>query len=226
MPPGSAESLRLSYKTAFSQLVQDYASYLRRNIRETPALGTHRPIAAQTGGQALEATTSHHLTDNGSEQEPSETNGTGVAVCVEVVVGNVSLACLKGQLNRTTIDVHNSTTATNQVPTLTRGFNEVIGHTGPTDTNVAVGSKRGGGAEHATASEGLLVIEAMRNVSHSVQHHACESPAIEQALATRLLDAQDLEESRDFFQYSQMLFNHLLGQRGDFDLKIRWRKTM
>ncbi|CAL8255746.1 unnamed protein product [Merluccius merluccius] len=88
VPPGSAESLRLSYRTAFSQLVLDYASYLRRNVRETP-------------------------------------------------------------------------------PTV-----------------------------------------------------------IEQALATRLLDAQDLEESRDFFLYSHTLFNDLLGQRGDFDLRIRWRKTL
>ncbi|CAL8307558.1 unnamed protein product [Lota lota] len=236
VPPGSAESLRLSYRTAFSQLVQDYASYLRRNIRETPPSGTHKPIAAQPDGQTLSATTFHHLTDNGTEQEPSETKGAGVAACVGAVVGNVSLACPKGHLNRTTTDGHNSTTAMNQAATLTGGSNEVMGNTGPkeTDTNVAVSSKRGaanvmsgvGGAAHTTASEGLLVIEAMRNVSHSVQHRACESPVIEQALATLLLDAQGLEESRDFFLYSQPLFNNLLGQRADFDLKIRWRKTM
>ena len=76
-----------------------------------------------------------------------------------------------------------------------------------------------GGTEHTTtASEGLLVIETMRNVSHSVHSTMPVSlPVIEQALATRLLDAQDLEESRDFFLYSHTLFNDLLGQRGDFD---------
>ncbi|KAK0133989.1 hypothetical protein N1851_030457 [Merluccius polli] len=223
VPPGSAESLRLSYRTAFSQLVLDYASYLRRNVRETPPTGTHRPVVAQPVGQTPEATTSHHLPHNGTERGLSETNGVGVAVCVG---GNVSLACPKGHLNRTTADVRNSTTTTNQAAALTRGSNEVIGHTSPSKRGAANLSSGGGGTEHTTASEGLLVIETMRNVSHSVQHHACESPVIEQALATRLLDAQDLEESRDFFLYSHTLFNDLLGQRGDFDLRIRWRKTL
>jgi len=234
VPPGSAESLRLSYRTAFSQLVRDYGSYLRRNIRETPPLAARRPTGApRGGGRVLGATPPPpRLRDGGTEQEANaEANGTGAAVCAGalplLLPGNVSLACPKGPLNGTT--AHQA-----PMPAFASGkSNEVTGsgsHAGPREPDQAPAPadvlSGGGGAGHATAAtEGLLVIEAKRNVSHHVQHRACESPAIEQALAARLLEAQDLEESRDFFLYSPALFSQLLSQRGHFDLKIRWRKT-
>ena len=240
VPLGSAESLRLSYRTAFAQLGQDYAAYLRRNIRETPPSGTHKPYAAvQPGGRIPAAATSHHLTVHGTGQEPSGTKGAGVAACAGgATLGNVSLACPEGHLNGSAPDRHNSTTATKQAADLAGGSNEVTGHMGPKEmdnnnnnnNNDTVGPERRaagvvGGAAHTAASQGLLVIEAMRNVSHSVQHRACESPVIEQALASLISEAQDLEESRDFFLYPRPLLDNLLGQRADFDLKIRWRKT-
>ncbi|KAJ3599142.1 hypothetical protein NHX12_033105 [Muraenolepis orangiensis] len=234
VPPGSAESLRLSYKTAFSQLVQDYASYLRRNVRETPpGVGAHRPTAARPGdGRVPEATASHHRTDSGTEREPSKANRGPVTP--GLTEGQVGPARPQGPLDRAATAPHrlNLTTVANRAATPTGGSEGVLRHQGLTETDASPAavpasgnSGGGGGAEHSTAAgEGLLVIEGTRNVSHSVQHRACESPVIEQALAVRLLDAQDLDEIRVFFQYSQQLFDHLLGQRGDFDLKIRWRK--
>lgn len=67
---------------------------------------------------------------------------------------------------------------------------------------------------------GLLVIEPLRNVSHSVQHHPCESSAIQQALVTRIMDAQDLERNRNFFRYQDRIFHSFVRQRDDFELKI------
>ena len=237
MPLGSAESLRLSYRTAFAQLGQDYAAYLRRNIRETPASGAHKPNAAgaRPGGRTPAATTSHRLADRGAGRAQSGTTGAGEgAVCAGggVTMGNVSRVCPKGHLNGTAPDGRNSTTATNQAVALSGGSNEATGHTGPkeTDNNNDTVGPEGGAASVLGGvggpSEGLLVIEALRNVSHRVQHRACESPVIEQALATLISEAQDLEESRDFFLYPRLLLDNLLGQRADFDLKIRWRKTL
>lgn len=66
---------------------------------------------------------------------------------------------------------------------------------------------------------GLLVIEPQMNVSHSVQHHPCQAPAIQQALVTRIINAQDLDRNRNFFRYPDKVFLGLLRQREDFDLK-------
>lgn len=66
---------------------------------------------------------------------------------------------------------------------------------------------------------GLLVIEPLRNVSHRVQHHPCESSAIQQALVTRIMDAQDLERNRNFFRYQDRIFHSFVRQRDDFELK-------
>ena len=65
---------------------------------------------------------------------------------------------------------------------------------------------------------GLLVIEPLRNVSHNVQHHPCESPAIQEALVSRIINAQDLERNRRFFQYPERVFYSHLRQRDDFEL--------
>lgn len=66
---------------------------------------------------------------------------------------------------------------------------------------------------------GLLVIEPSRNVSHSVQHHPCESPAIQEALVTRIINVQDLESNGNFFLCADGVFQSLLRQRDDFELR-------
>ncbi|KAK2828693.1 hypothetical protein Q5P01_019727 [Channa striata] len=68
---------------------------------------------------------------------------------------------------------------------------------------------------------GLLVIEPLRNVSHNVQHHPCESPAIQQALVTLIINAQDLEQNRNFFLYPDKVFHSLIRQREDFEFKTQ-----
>ncbi|XP_077403323.1 uncharacterized protein LOC144036500 [Vanacampus margaritifer] len=68
------------------------------------------------------------------------------------------------------------------------------------------------------SKEGMLVIEPGRNVSHNVLHHPCQSPAIQQALVTRIINAQDLEHSRNFFLYSKKVFQRLLTQEDAFQL--------
>ncbi|XP_077361317.1 uncharacterized protein LOC144006381 [Festucalex cinctus] len=65
---------------------------------------------------------------------------------------------------------------------------------------------------------GLLVIEPGRNVSHSVLHHPCQSPAIQQALVTRIINSQDLDNSRSFFLYSKKVFQGLLAQEDAFQI--------
>ncbi|KAM3876244.1 uncharacterized protein ACN63O_024278 [Diretmus argenteus] len=47
VPSGSAESLRLSYQTGLTRLVQGFTAYLRRNIQETAAPGAPGPKAKQ-----------------------------------------------------------------------------------------------------------------------------------------------------------------------------------
>lgn len=69
-----------------------------------------------------------------------------------------------------------------------------------------------------SSAMGLLVIEPLRNVSHNVQHHQCESPAIQHALVSRIMDALDMEQNKHFFQYSEKVFYHLLRQEDDFEL--------
>ncbi|KAF3706580.1 hypothetical protein EXN66_Car022272 [Channa argus] len=66
---------------------------------------------------------------------------------------------------------------------------------------------------------GLLVIEPWKNVSHHVQHHPCESPAIQQALVTRIINAQDLERNRNFFLYPEKVFRSLIRQRNYFEFQ-------
>lgn len=86
---------------------------------------------------------------------------------------------------------------------------------GETNSNTSAGCIR----EEEDSGLGLLVIEPQRKVSHSVQHHPCESAAIQQALVTRIMKAQDLEQNRNFFLYPQKVLQSLLRQRDDFELK-------
>lgn len=65
---------------------------------------------------------------------------------------------------------------------------------------------------------GLLVIEPLRNVSHGVQHHQCQSAAIQLALVTRIMDALDMEQNKLFFQYPKRVFHSLLRQKDGFEL--------
>ncbi|XP_038127876.1 uncharacterized protein LOC119774434 [Cyprinodon tularosa] len=73
--------------------------------------------------------------------------------------------------------------------------------------------------EETDSKLGLLVIEPQRNVSHNVQHQACESPSIQQALLTRIMKSQDLQRNRIFFLYPDKVLQNLLRQRDDFELK-------
>nr|XP_057942139.1 uncharacterized protein LOC131137820 [Doryrhamphus excisus] len=170
VPPGSAESLRLSYKTAFNRLVQGYTIYLHRNIQETA------PSALQNLRKAANIS--------------SVTNKT----------------C--SPLSFSQGDTLNETNPRGGCRT-----DESASKGGHGDDIVWAGNRSDDGA-----TQGLLVIEAGRNVSHDVQHHPCESPAIQRALVIRIVNAQYLEQSRNFFLYSKKIFHRLLGQRDAFEL--------
>ncbi|XP_018581990.1 uncharacterized protein LOC108918864 [Scleropages formosus] len=64
----------------------------------------------------------------------------------------------------------------------------------------------------------LLVLEPLRNVSHAVRHRACESEAIADALADRILGLLDLQRSLDFFNQTEMHMDVLVKQQGNFSL--------
>ncbi|XP_054881890.1 uncharacterized protein LOC129356327 [Poeciliopsis prolifica] len=66
---------------------------------------------------------------------------------------------------------------------------------------------------------GLLVIEPQREVSHGVRHRPCESAAIQEALVTRIMKAQDLQRNRNFFLYPEKVLRGLLRQRQHFELR-------
>ncbi|KAM9780964.1 uncharacterized protein LOC133168464 [Syngnathus typhle] len=141
VPTGSAESLRLSYKTALNHLLQGYTVYLHGNIQETAA-----------------SLAEHH----------------GNGTCSSELSFNIS-----------------------QAKTLDQTSHDGICR---------------------THKEGVLVIEPGRNVTHGVWHHPCESPAIQQALVTRIINAQDLEHSRSFFLHPKKVFQRLLTQEDAFEL--------
>ncbi|XP_035998505.1 uncharacterized protein LOC105939363 [Fundulus heteroclitus] len=73
--------------------------------------------------------------------------------------------------------------------------------------------------EEEDSELGLLVIEPQRKVSHTIQHHPCESPAIQQALVAHIMKSQDLQRNRNFFLYPEKVLQSLLKQRDDFELK-------
>jgi len=199
VPPGSAESLRLSYKTAFGRLVPGYTAYLHRTIQETPA--PRRPRAGTAGG-------------SGQTDTLVRTNRT----CSSNHIFNDSLI-------NTSTDKFNETATPNSTADIGRGCKtdgsiEDFGLDGSKrrnkTTEVLVNRKTLG---DTIGRQGLLVIEPGRNVSHMVQHHPCESPAIQQALVTRIINAQDLERNRYFFLYPEKFFNGLLRQKEVFELK-------
>ncbi|XP_037322964.2 uncharacterized protein LOC119215160 [Pungitius pungitius] len=176
VPRGSAESLRLSYKTALSRLVQGYTAYLHRNIKETPAVG------------------------------PGPTSAVGRA--------NIRNSIFNGSLFK-----FNRTTSPNSSAGVSGGCEtDFVSRTRNESSRVVVNRKCPDNATHADV-QGLLVIEPGRNVTHKVQHHPCESPALQQALVTRIINAQDMERNRRFFLYPEKLFRGLLSQKDDFELE-------
>ncbi|XP_059207661.1 uncharacterized protein LOC131986626 [Centropristis striata] len=197
VPQGSAESLRLSYKTAVGRLVQGYTVYLHRNVRETPA--TRKPGTKTAGGP-------------GQTNTSSRTNMT----CSSDQIFNESLVDISD-------DKFNETTMPNSTAEACKSnrSGEDFG------LNVSNRSVETQDVNRETLNntavyedvQGVLVIEPLRNVSHNVQHHPCESPAIQQALVTQIMNAQDLERNRNFFLHPEKLFHSLLKQRDDFVLK-------
>ena len=67
---------------------------------------------------------------------------------------------------------------------------------------------------------GLLIMEPLRNVSHGVQHRACERKAIQRALAERFLSDQNLQRGEEFFQSSHMHHDALMAQLRHFQLSM------
>ncbi|XP_030602191.1 uncharacterized protein LOC115792004 [Archocentrus centrarchus] len=201
VPLGSVNSLRLSYKTGLGPLIRGYTAYLRKNIQETPAPGPQKPRTS-------------------AASRPTHTNSSLLAnrTCSSSVLFNVSR------------DGPSNESATPSSPAgITRGCN-TDGPGGDFGSNVLSGSSNTTMSKTLNASSrynreeegsilGLLVIEPSRNVSHSVQHHPCESAAIQDALLTRIINAQDLERNRNFFLYPDKVFQCLLKQRDDFELR-------
>ncbi|XP_041864985.1 uncharacterized protein LOC121654773 [Melanotaenia boesemani] len=190
VPLGSAESLRLSYKTALNHLVQAYTAYLHRNIKETEAPGPQKLKSSQPASGPRETHMFNMTNMNFSS--------------------NVGLAHPAHEVNKST----------------TFQIKQDFGHDnlkGSNDTTEELRSRNtvsfGYSREEEDSMFGLLVIEFQKNVSHGVQHHPCESPAIQQALVTRIMNSQDLERNRNFFLYSIRVLHSLLRQRDDFELK-------
>ncbi|CAJ1063429.1 uncharacterized protein LOC117813111 [Xyrichtys novacula] len=201
VPSGSAESLRRSYKTGFGQLIQGYTAYLFRNIRETPR--PRKPRARTRQNDIF-----------------SITNMT----CSSDQLFNISLV-------DPSVSADNETTTTNSTGDTSKSCKRdapsedfgpsVIKEGNETIVRVVNKKEVNGSSENSIGEDvsqlGLLVIEPHRNVSHSVQHHPCESPAIQQALVTRIMNALDLVQSKNFFLHSERVLHSLFKQREDFE---------
>ncbi|XP_023117633.1 uncharacterized protein LOC111563003 [Amphiprion ocellaris] len=197
VPSGSAESLRLSYKSGLGLLVQGYTAYLRRNIQETEAPGPQKP-RTRAGDRPRQTSSMTNVTCSSISADKfndsaslNSTAGFSGSCKTNRSNKDFGLSVVKGS-NDTSEDVINRNTA-----------------------NTSSGYK----GEEEASQLGLLVIEPLRNVSHNIQHHPCESPAIQQALVTRIINTLDLEQNRDFFLYSSTVFYSLVRQKNDFELK-------
>ncbi|XP_031163937.1 uncharacterized protein LOC116055983 [Sander lucioperca] len=190
VPLGSAESLRLSYKTAFGRLVQGYTAYLHRTIRETP--GARKPRSRTAGGL-------------GQTNTLSKTN----------------MTCLTNHIfNDSLVNISTETATPNSTADINRSCKtDIASEDLVSNRSDVVNRKTLNNMSGYSSDEGLLVIEPCRNVSHKVQHHPCESPAIQQALVMRIINAQDLERNRNFFQFPEKVLHSLLRQRDNFELK-------
>lgn len=200
MPVGAAESLRRSCKSQLNQLIGHYMVYLRRNIRETAApkpgkrrnrqssVLRHANTVNQTSPACSGTTTITSGTATGEIDEPTAN-----------AAANISRKCKTKVLGK--VSGGNVTNVSDKNP---------------------VGTEKRKKLNHSTGINsgalGLLVIEPLRNVSHSVQHHPCESLAIQQALVTRIMDALDMEQNKQFFQYPEKVFHSLLRQEDFFEI--------
>ncbi|KAF3840686.1 hypothetical protein F7725_006548, partial [Dissostichus mawsoni] len=174
VPLGSAESLRFSYKSALSHLVQGYTSYLHRNIQETPASRKPRARIVSRPENKYQLL---NLVNFNDTDTPNITAGNRRRCKANTPSGDFGS---KGtNRSKVTVGVNRET------------LNDSIGY---------------------KDVQGLLVIEPWRNVSHDVQHHACKSPAIQQALVMRIINAQDLERNRNFFLYQEKVLLSFLRQ--------------
>lgn len=200
-PVGAVESLRRSCKSELNQLILDYMVYLRRNIHETAAPTTRKRRNRQSGVlRQIDTFNQSSLTCSGTSLIAASTTTGGI----------------------------HEPTASNAAANITRKCKtEVLSDgSGQNGTNVddknAVGTEKRMKLSNSvginSGALGLLIIEPLRNVSHSVQHHQCESPAIQQALVTRIMDALDMEHNKHFFQYTEKVFLSLLRQIHDFEM--------
>lgn len=210
MPSGTAESLRRSYRSGLAGLVLDYTAYLRRHIHETAAPRPRKP-RTRTSSVPRQANTFSitNMTCSGNGLFNDSLNSPSIST-----------------------DKFNETTKPNATADISRicktnGSSEDFGLNvpkGSVEATVSMENKNtlnnsaGYNRDEDVGILGLLVIEPLRNVSHNVQHHPCESPAIQQSLVTRIINAQDLERNRNFFQCPEKVFHSLLRQRDDFDL--------
>ncbi|XP_056909350.1 uncharacterized protein LOC130537016 [Takifugu flavidus] len=201
MPVGAAESLRRSCKSELNQLIVDYKVYLRRNIRETAAPRPRKRRNRQSGVL----------------RQSSTFNQTSLTWSGPNLIAASSAA---GKINEPT--------ASNAAANIGRKCKiEVLsdssgGNVTEVDDKSAVGTEKRKRLSNSSginsSAMGLLVIEPLRNVSHSVQHHQCESPAIQHALVSRIMDALDMEQNKHFFQYPEKVLYSLLRQEDDFEL--------
>lgn len=201
MPVGAAESLRHSCKSELNQLIEHYMVYLRRNIHE---------IAAPKPGKRRNRQFSVLKQTNTFNQTSLTCPGTG-----------------RIDFSTATVKV-NETNAPNAAANISRKcITELLGQASgrnwtnmhdrdPVETEIR--KKLSSSIGINGGALGLLVIEPLRNVSHSVQHHQCESPAIQQALVSRIMDALDMEQNKHFFKYPGRVFHSLLRQKDDFEL--------
>lgn len=178
--------------SGLAQLIEDYTTYLGRNIHEAAASGPKKPrttsVQRQTdtlsytnftcfGNTMFNDSLAEAMISTHSSNETATTNKTADTIC-KTEGSRTDFQYMENQLNSS------------------------AGYKGDEDVGVL----------------GLLVIEPLRNVSHSVHHHGCESPAIQQALLIRIMNAQDLERNKNFFRHPQKVFRGLLRQRGHFVL--------
>lgn len=201
MPVGAAESLRRSCKSELNQLIVDYMVYLRKNIRETAAPRPRKRRNRQSGV----------LRQSNTFNQTSLTWSGPNLIAASTAAGKI-----------------NEPTASNRAANIGRKCKiEVLsdssgGNVTKVDDKSAVGTEKRRKLSNSSginsSAMGLLVIEPLRNVSHSVQHHQCESPAIQHALVNRIMDALDMEQNKHFFQYSERVFYSLLRQEDDFEL--------
>ncbi|KAL3970709.1 proto-oncogene protein c-fos [Sarotherodon galilaeus] len=202
VPSGSVESMRISYKTGLGHLVRGYTAYLRANIQETPALGPQKPRTSAANrpkhantSTITNMTCSNSLLVNGSQVGPSNKSTTLSSTA------GINRGCKTDESGGDF------------------GFNVLNGSNDTMMTGDTLNTSFRYSRKEEGSKLGLLVIEPLRNVSHSVQHHPCESPAIQEALVTRIINVQDLERNRKFFLYHDRVFQSLLRQRDDFELR-------